>query len=769
MIIRAGCRLALPARIILIGMKSLYKISLCFLCMTVLASCRQEAEYAEKDGGLKGEYEVIIAASQASDPTDPETRTEVQNWSKVFWLPGDKISVFSAGKMGEFTSQNTESTSSTFFKGRIVVNTYDLIYNGGWINALYPYDPDATIDGNVITTTLPSVQQAVAGGVADDLLATASRSKDPFIIDGNLEISLASTGVGTTFLLVDEDGGLTAKEMDGLPGLADLTGPAPEVAVKMRFEHLCSGLRFCLTQKGIDKITLSSNGGEPLAGTFSFSWVDNVPVLQTVSNPSSSITLTAPDGGTFQKGVWYCFVTLPVQLNSGLTFTLESGNKIGKRVYNSRINLNRAVFSRASDMDKDVALAEPIPELLDVSSNLPVLYVNTPNGAPIVSKTEWLKKSHAYLKDTDGKVTDLGEAQIRGRGNSTWGYRKKPYALKLDKKAGLLGMPKDKRWDLLANYLDRTRLRNDIALEMGRRLSGLAWTPKGRYVELVLNGVHHGNYYLVEHIKVSTDRVNITEMKSADVAEPEITGGYLMELSIEYDEVNKFLSNNFTDLYYPRTWGITHTGTGSTFLPFMIKDPDEDTMVPAQLDWISQYINDLQLLITSTTTANNYGAYWRPLVDMDSFIDWMFVNEIVGNGEPLHPKSCYMHKNREGKLVMGPLWDFDYNTFNDRIEMGTIFNYSIWYGYMMRDKTFKSAAKARWPAAKAAFLNVANNYIPTMAASIRASVAKDVQIWGAAGNTVNGDESYGFTDAYTALANSIRTRVSRLDSIVNTW
>ena len=757
-----------PCPVFLIGMRFLYKISLYILGVVIVASCAQEVEYAEKYEGLKGEYEVIIAASQAGDPAEPETRTELQNWKRVFWLPADKISLFSAGQMGEFTSQNAEATASTFFKGRIYIDTHDL-NSGGWITALYPYDADATIDGDVITTTLPATQVAVAGGVADDLLATAARSRDPFLLDGNFTMSFASMGVSTTQLLVDEEGGLTAKELSGLPSLSDMTGPAPEVAVKMRFDHLCSGIRFCLTQKGIDKITLSSNGGEPLAGSFSFTWVDNVPTVQAVSNPSSSITLTLPDGKAFEKGVWYCFVTLPVQLNSGLTFTLESGNKTGKRVFNSQINLSRAVFSRATDMDKDVALAEPIPDLLNVNSTLPVLYVNTPDGAPIVSKTEWLKKSHAYLKDTDGKITDLGEAQIRGRGNSTWGYRKKPYALKLEKKAGLLGMPKDKRWDLLANYLDRTRLRNDIALEMGRRLTGLAWTPKGRYVELVLNGVHHGNYYLVEHIKISSDRVAITEMKSTDVAEPEITGGYLMELSIEYDEVNKFLTRNFTDLYYPRTWGIMHTGTGSTCLPFMIKDPDEETMVPAQLDWITNHINDIQVLITSTTTANNYGNYWRPLVDVDSFIDWMFVNEIVGNGEPLHPKSCYMYKDRGGLVTMGPLWDFDYNTFNDRIEMGTIYNYSIWYGFMFRDQTFKKRAKARWPAAKAAFLDVANSYVPTTAASIRASVANDVQIWGAAGNTVNGDESLGFTDAYTAIANSIRTRVSRMDSIVSSW
>ena len=232
------------------------------------------------------------------------------------------------------------------------------LYNGKWITALYPYDPNATISGNdVITTTLPTVQQAVAGGVADDLLATASRSKDPLILDGTIDFSIESMGMETSLFMIDDEGNLTSGEIPARPGQSG-TGPAPEVAVKMRFEHLCSGLRFCLTQEGIETVTLNSIGGEPLAGTYSFTWVDNLPIVQSVSNPSSSITLVAPDGGTFEPGVWYAFVTLPVVMNSGLSFTLESGSKTGVREINSTVNLKRAMFSRCTDLDAHVELEE---------------------------------------------------------------------------------------------------------------------------------------------------------------------------------------------------------------------------------------------------------------------------------------------------------------------------------------------------------------------------------------------------------------------------
>lgn len=725
----------------------------------VLAACTRGIESDDPQTTLAGEYDMVISATQG--PDDPETRTEVENWKKVYWLPGDKISVFSAGEMREFVSQNEERTASTTFRGRISIDSQALDA-GDWIWALYPYDASATISNGVITTTLPAEQQAVAGGVVDDLLMTCSRSKDPVLIPDNIEMKVSSTGVETTLFSIDEEGVLTQEELPASPSQGGGSSTRPDLSLIMHFDHVCSGIRFCLTQKGVERITLTANGGEPLAGRFSFAWDENgTPVISSVSNPVSSITLTGPDGGKFKKGVWYAFVTLPVQLSQGLTFTLEAGSKVGTRVISSPVNLRRAAFSKATDMDKNVELVEPIPDLLPVNYGLPVLYINTENGAGIVNKTDWVNAS-SYLKDTDGTVTALGLTKIRGRGNSTWGYRKKPYAIKFDSKTALLGMPKDKRWDLLANYLDRTRLRNDVALEMGRRLTGLAWTPKGRYVDLVLNGVHHGNYYLIEHIKIAPDRVNITEMESGDVTEPAVSGGYLMELSIEYDEVNKFLTNSYPDLY-SGTWGIMHQGTGSTCLPFMIKEPEEDVMVPEQLTWITNWINGVQGWIVT-----NNGSAWRQVVDMDSFIDWMFVQEIVGNGETLHPKSCYMHKDREGKLVMGPLWDFDYNTFNNGVNIGHTYSYSIWYGYMFRDPTFKARAKARWPAAKAAFGD-ARTYAKAQAATIKASVTRDCQIWGNAGNTVNGDESMSYDDAVTRLRTVMSDRVARMDAIVNTW
>lgn len=100
-------------------------------------------------------------------------------------------------------------------------------------------------------------------------------------------------------------------------------------------------------------------------------------------------------------------------------------------------------------------------------SGLPVVEINTPDNAPITSKEDWLENSTMRIINTDGSEDYYGVMNIRGRGNNTWYYPKKPYAIKLESKAEILKMPKHKRWVLLANWMDRTLLRNNIAFQIG--------------------------------------------------------------------------------------------------------------------------------------------------------------------------------------------------------------------------------------------------------------------------------------------------------------
>ena len=309
--------------------------------------------------------EVTLAIHADMEGQGPETRTELIDWTSIRWLPADEISVFSGGGMYNFVSQNTESASSTVFVGTVEVSEENPAEDG-WVWALYPYNPSAVLADNSITTTLPDVQTAVAGGIADDLLITSSRAQNPYVTWLDPVVEVSSNGAELETLVLGDDGALITSDLPGspVPGSHPGAQTGSERALRMQFSNVCSGLRFTLTKEGIESVTLTAVGGEPLAGTFSFRIGSNgIPEVTSVSEPSSSITLYAPDGGTFEPGVWYSFVTLPATLRQGVKFTLEAGSKFGERTISSSINLKRSAFSRATNMDSSVEMRERVVEV----------------------------------------------------------------------------------------------------------------------------------------------------------------------------------------------------------------------------------------------------------------------------------------------------------------------------------------------------------------------------------------------------------------------
>ena len=152
-------------------------------------------------------------------------------------------------------------------------------------------------------------------------------------------------------------------------------------------------------------------------------------------------------------------------------------------------------------------------------SKLPVLYINTDNGKPIQNRVDY-KPGSMFVQnnaETDKAEYD-GAIQIRGRGNFSWGLPKKPYRIKLDKKADLFGMGSNKNWVLLANYIDESLLRNKTAYELSREL-GLEYMDS-TWCDVVFNGEYVGNYQLCEQIRIDPTRVDIFdwEDEAKDVA-----------------------------------------------------------------------------------------------------------------------------------------------------------------------------------------------------------------------------------------------------------
>lgn len=365
-------------------------------------------------------------------------------------------------------------------------------------------------------------------------------------------------------------------------------------------------------------------------------------------------------------------------------------------------------------------------------SGLPVVVINTPGGAEIPPKTEdWLADATLTIYNTDATIGYAGTTGIRGRGNSTWKYPKKPYALKLDSKAEILGMPKHKRWVLLANWLDRTLLRNHVSFRIAMQ-TDLAWTPRGEFVEVVLNGKHIGNYYLCEHIKVDKNRVDIHELEETDV-----DGGFMMEIDTYYDEPFKFKS-------------------AKRQFPYMFKDPDE--VNDAQFAFMRDFIDNLEgaLYDKSRFAAREYADY----LDIDSFVDWWITYELTGNTETKHPKSTYVYKDKGGKLKAGPVWDFDWKTYRLNNEEWVTKTH-LYYDVLFTDPVFVAAVKERWNLYETK-LRAIPQFIEAEAQRIRNSEEVNHQMWPVTQNT-NEDINLSFSEAVARMKMSYEAKLEFMD------
>jgi hypothetical protein len=311
---------------------------------------------------------------------------------------------------------------------------------------------------------------------------------------------------------------------------------------------------------------------------------------------------------------------------------------------------------------------ETITEIQEVVlPEIPMISINTENVLPIVSKDDYINGVFEISSDNEDENL-VANLRIRGRGNSTWVFPKKPYQIKFDNKETVLGMPKDKKWILLANYSDKTMLRNELAFDLSR-FSALDWTPESRFVELFINNEFLGVYQVTQKVEESSNRVNIGD------------DGYLLEVDqlqrLDPDDVF-FETNNYL---------------------FNIKDPNLD-FGDNQYNIIKNYIE----LTENTLLGNNFthpAEGYSKYIDVDSFVDWYLINEITKNNDAIFYSSVYMNYTPGGKLKMGPVWDYDIslgniNYNNNETTDGFWIKKVIWYSRLFEDPNFISKVKTRF-------------------------------------------------------------------------
>lgn len=293
-----------------------------------------------------------------------------------------------------------------------------------------------------------------------------------------------------------------------------------------------------------------------------------------------------------------------------------------------------------NDINGDDPRPEPQPEQPAPSAAhaVAVMDITTENGAPIKGKEkEDYVNCTISIDHPDDKWDYEGTGRIRGRGNSTWlWYDKKPYRIKLDEKASIVGLAAEKDWVLLANFRDPTHMMNTFVFELGRVME-LPYTNHSRYMEVNLNGEYIGLYQLTEQIEQGKNRVAVDDVE-----------GVLIALDVDDGpEESRNSKDNFWSEVYQ--------------MPVCVKFPEDIDVTGIKKDFAQ-----LESAILSIRQNKGKPAAIkagmdkvRELLDVQSFIDFLIIQELIYNVELAAPRSMYMHKDKGGKWVMGPLWDFD--------------------------------------------------------------------------------------------------------------
>lgn len=254
----------------------------------------------------------------------------------------------------------------------------------------------------------------------------------------------------------------------------------------------------------------------------------------------------------------------------------------------------------------------------------------------ISSRDEYVR-CEISLSGTEHELSGVS-AGVRGRGNTTWEYPKKPYRIKFDEKTSLFGNEEGKSWVLLAMYNDFSYSKDALAFYLGASLENGDFVPSFNYVDLYINGKYNGLYLVTEQVNEKSGRLDI----ESAIDEGEVEIPFLVELDDYAEEDGGVLGRDYFKI---------------DGLSFSIKYPEADEgLTEEQFNYVKEYIEAVhRLAYKRDVTLSELSEY----IDVDSFIDYYLIQELMVQSEVSY-KSVFMSKSRDGKLKMGPLWDYDW-------------------------------------------------------------------------------------------------------------
>ncbi len=441
--------------------------------------------------------------------------------------------------------------------------------------------------------------------------------------------------------------------------------------------------------------------------------------------------------------------------------------------YTQPVTLSRSTLVKARTFLRDHAPSPVVTETFSLAdagpaeftSNLPIVIINS--FGRYISANNKSAVSVRFIPPRNGRAAALGPAEFDGRaivnlrGYSTLRQPKNSLTVRLkddngDKvKAGLFGLPKESDWVLYAPYSDKTLLRDALAYELSNQMGRYA--PRTRFVEVYIdrNGGrlsdsdYAGVFVLVERIKFSKQRLNVEPVQPGDNTEPAITGGYLFK-------------RDHSDRYEPSF----RTGYGNRF--FYV-EPSGREITREQSAWLTRYVNQFEQALNGPAFRDPNNGYAR-FLDVDAFIDQHWLIEATKNIDGFR-YSAYVYKPRNGKLTVGPAWDWNLSFGNADYHDG--YDPKGWYTDLLRDTEiawfrrlsedpeFMQHTIDRWTELRRSVLDRARllQRIDEMAGELSEAQVRNFRRWPILGRSIN--PNYYVGDTYQEEINWMKNWVSR--------
>ena len=374
------------------------------------------------------------------------------------------------------------------------------------------------------------------------------------------------------------------------------------------------------------------------------------------------------------------------------------------------------------DVSSADALGRVVANFPPSLTTLPTLAIATKGGAPIVSKDIYVDATYTLTNPMVSGEPIVLNGKIRGRGNVTWGQPKNPYKVQFANDTNyatipdLLGMKKNRNWALLADWFDKSLMRNKFAFALSNSAlfnDGLKWNPTGQHVEVYLNNDYVGVYLMTEDIRIDPARLNLKKMGNADV-----DGGYIVE------------ADGYLDCYNDGTINLQHhTPYGGVLC---IDTPDEESITPQQQAYIKSLIDGAE--------ADLYGPRTMRGLNVKSFADWYLLSELLMSGDQrffsldMFYSSVRMWKDTvaavspdDRLLNLGPIWDFDLST-HLRTDVCWI-SKAPWLAKMFENRDFLNLTLARWHQKRPELQQFVNASLDTYARRLDGAQQRNFARW----------------------------------------